>query len=100
VNAVAGVEMSIMAPWAVAAVDCMSGESKTGCAANMALAVVPEAGNFKAGAKLLKAAEEMKAAEYISKYLKGGINSVFPGQFKGATIKEIEAAAKNGRFKK
>jgi hypothetical protein len=41
-------------------------------------------------------ADELTAEEYISQYLKGGINSVFPGQFRDSTIKVIEAAAKNG----
>ena len=96
VNLLGGIEASIMAPWAVAGADCLSGESKAGCAANLALAVVPGGSDMRAGAKALKAAEEMKAADYIAKYLKGGINAVFPGQFKGATLKEIEAAAKSG----
>jgi RHS repeat-associated protein len=96
VNALGGLEVGIMAPWAAAAADCMSGGSKAGCAANMALAVVPAAGELRAGGKLLKAAEELTASEYISKYLKGGINRVFPGQFNGATIKDIQAAAAVG----
>ncbi|MDR3742588.1 MAG: RHS repeat-associated core domain-containing protein [Terracidiphilus sp.] len=96
VNAAGGLEASLMAPWAVAGADCLSGESKSGCAVNMALAVVPGGSELRGGAKALKAAEEMKAADYIAKYLKGGINAVFPGQFKGASIKEIEAAAKSG----
>ncbi len=96
VNAVAGFEMDIMAPWAGAAVNCMGGGSKVGCAANMALAVLPAGGEMRAGRQLLQASRELTAAEYISKNLKGGINAVFPGQFKGMAIKEIEAAAKNG----
>jgi hypothetical protein len=68
VNAAGSVEMSIMAPWAGAAVGCMSGGSKGACAANMALSLLPEVGELKAGATLLKeAALTGKGAEILQK---------------------------------
>ena len=96
VNAIGGLELSIMFPVEAALASCSTGGSKGGCAANLALAALPAAGELRAGGKLLKAAEELTATEYISKYLKGGINRVFPGQFNGATIKEIQEAAAAG----
>ena len=69
VSAVAGVEMSIMALWAGAAVNCMSGGSAGSCAANMALSILPEVAELKAGATLLKDAAVLgkKGAEILQK---------------------------------
>jgi RHS repeat-associated protein len=69
VSAVAGAEMSIMAPWAGAAAGCMSGGSRGSCAANMALSILPEIAELKAGATLLKDAAVLgkKGAEILQK---------------------------------
>lgn len=66
VNAAFSIEASIMAPWAVAAAQCSTGGSKGACAANMALALLPEVAELKVGATLLKeAAAAGKGAEIL-----------------------------------
>ncbi len=70
VNAVGGIEMSVMAPWAGAAVNCMSGGSKAGCAGNMALAVIPGIGGELKGLGLL--AKEEKSIVGVLKQIASG----------------------------
>ena len=68
VNAAGSLEMGIMAPWAGALAGCASGGSAGGCAANLALSVLPEVGELRAGATLLKeAAAAGKGAEILQK---------------------------------
>lgn len=67
VNAFGMVEASIMAPWAVAAAQCSMGGSRGGCAANMAMAVLPEVGALGEGATLLRAGRGLHAAEILEK---------------------------------
>ncbi len=67
VNALGMLEASIMAPWAVAAAQCSMGGSRGGCAANMALAVLPEVGALGEGATLLRAGRGLHAAEILEK---------------------------------
>ena len=68
VNAAGSIEMGIMAPWAAAGAGCLSGDSGGKCAANMALSVLPEVGELRAGATLLKeAAVAGKGAEILQK---------------------------------
>lgn len=57
-----------MAPWAGALAGCSSGGSAGGCAANLALSLLPEVAELKAGATLLKeAALTGKGAEILQK---------------------------------
>lgn len=69
VNTAGSIEVGIMAPWAGALAGCTSGDSKGACAANLAISVLPEVGELKAGAKLLQeaAAAGKKGAEILEK---------------------------------
>jgi hypothetical protein len=67
VNAAGSVEMSVMAPWAGALAGCASGDSSGSCAANLALSILPEVSELRAGATLLRAARGTAAAEILEK---------------------------------
>ena len=67
VNALGTLEASIMAPWAVSAAQCTTGGSNAACAANMAMAVLPEVGALGEGATLLRAGRGLHAAELLEK---------------------------------
>ncbi|WP_213807872.1 RHS repeat-associated core domain-containing protein [Granulicella sp. dw_53] len=67
VNAAGGLEMSIMAPWAAAAAQCTTGGSRSGCGANLAISVLPEVAALRAGAKLIRAARGLNAAEILER---------------------------------
>jgi RHS repeat-associated protein len=68
VNTAGSLEMGVMAPWAGALAGCSSGGSSGSCAANLALSLLPEVGELRAGATLLKeAAAAGKGAEILQK---------------------------------
>jgi RHS repeat-associated protein len=67
VDAAFNVEASIMAPWAVAGAQCTTGQSRGACAANLAISVLPEVSQLRAGATLLRAARGLNAAEILEK---------------------------------
>lgn len=69
VNAVAGVELTFIDPFAMGLAQCsMPGSSRGGCAGNMALVLLPELAALKEGGPVLKAAALTgKGAEIIQK---------------------------------
>ena len=67
VNGAGSIELSVMAPVAAAFGGCTSGGPGS-CAANLALSLLPEVGELRAGATLLKeAAAAGKGAEILQK---------------------------------
>lgn len=67
VNAAGGLAVGAMAPWAGAIAGCASGDSKGACGVNLALSVLPEVSELRAGGKLVQemAAAGKKGAEII-----------------------------------